>query len=141
MNLKQIFGTNKNKSEEGAWVPIAPDVSIKVKRAGQSNKGFMFESARLTKPYQRQIAAGTIDFDKLREINITCYAKHIVVDWKGVRENGKEVPFSQEKFIEFSNLCPDFFAEVMTAATEIQNFQDAEDEVLIKKPARSTATA
>jgi len=139
MDFKKLFGTNKSKEHEGAWVPIGGGVEVKVKRAGMGNKPFEFERSKMFRPFHKQIQSGTIDPDILRDINIALFSRHIIVDWKGVTEDGVKVPFSVEKFKEYANLCPDFLHEVIVAASEQQNFQDAEDEELIKKPAGSTA--
>ena len=140
MDFKQIFGTNKDKEQEGAWVHIGGGVQVKVKRAGMSNKPLEFDRAKMFRPFNKQIAAGTLDPDVLREINATLFARHVIIDWKGVTEGGKPVKFSKEKFLEFAKLFPDFLTEVIIAASEQQNFQDAEDDELVKKPESSTAT-
>lgn len=140
MDIRKIFGSNKVKETEGAWVPIGGGIEVKVKRAGQANKEFAAEQMKMLKPFSKQIAMNTMDMDVLRQINAKLFAKHVIVDWRGISENGEKVPFSKEKFIEYATEMPDFFSDIFTAATELQNFQDAEDADLEKKPAISTDT-
>lgn len=140
MDIRKLFGVNKAKESEGAWVPIGGGIEVKVKRAGQANKEFAAEQMKMLKPFSKQIAMNTMDMDVLRQINAKLFAKHIIVDWRGISENGENVPFSKEKFIEYATEMPDFFSDIFTAATELQNFQDAEDAELEKKPATSTDT-
>jgi len=140
MDIRKLFGSNKAKESDGAWVPIGGGIEIKVKRAGQANKEFAAEQMKMLKPFSKQIAMNTIDMDVLRQINAKLFAKHIIVDWRGVSEGGKSVKFSKEKFLEYANEMPDFFSDVFAAATELQNFQDTEDADLEKKPVSSTAT-
>ena len=140
MDIRKLFGVNKAKESEGAWVPIGGGIEVKVKRAGQANKEFAAEQMKMLKPFSKQIAMNTMDMDVLRQINAKLFAKHVIVDWRGISENGEKVPFSKEKFIEYATEMPDFFSDVFTAATELQNFQDAEDAELEKKPATSTDT-
>lgn len=140
MDIRKLFGVNKAKESEGAWVPIGGGIEVKVKRAGQANKEFAAEQMKMLKPFSKQIAMNTMDMDILRQINAKLFAKHVIVDWRGISENGETVPFSKEKFIEYATEMPDFFSDIFTAATELQNFQDAEDAELEKKPATSTDT-
>ncbi len=140
MDIRKLFGVNKAKESEGAWVPIGGGIEVKVKRAGQSNKEFAAEQMKMLKPFSKQIAMNTMDMDVLRQINVNLFAKHIIVDWRNVSINGETIPFTKEKFIEFANEMPDFFADVFAAATELQNFQDTEDADLEKKPVSSTDT-
>lgn len=136
MGIKSFYGTNKTKETEGVWVPVAGgNVEVKIKRAGASNKPYIFEQGKMMRPYNKQIMAGTIDPEILRDINITLFAKHIVTDWKG-----EETKFSPKAFIELSKECPDFFNEVFTLANEMTTFQDVEDEELVKKPVSTTNT-
>lgn len=140
MDIRKLFGVNKAKETEGAWVPIGGGIEVKVKRAGQANKEFAAEQMKMLKPFSKQIAMNTMDMDILRQINAKLFAKHVIVDWRGISEDGEVVPFSKEKFLEYANEMPDFFSDVFAAATELQNFQDAEDAELEKKPVSSTDT-
>lgn len=140
MDIRKLFGSNKAKETEGAWCPIGGGIEVKVKRAGQANKAFSAEQMKMLKPFSKQIAMNTMDMDILRQINAKLLAKHVIVDWRGVFIDGVEIPFSKEKFLEFANEMPDFYLDVFTAATELQNFQDDEDAELEKKPASSTDT-
>lgn len=140
MDIRKLFGVNKAKETEGAWVPIGGGIEVKVKRAGQANKEFAAEQMKMLKPFSKQIAMNTMDMDVLRQINAKLFAKHVIVDWRGISEDGEVVPFSKEKFLEYANEMPDFFSDVFAAATELQNFQDAEDADLEKKPVSSTDT-
>ena len=140
MDIRKLFGSNKTKETEGAWCPIGGGIEVKVKRAGQTNKEFSAEQMKMLKPFSKQIAMNTMDMDVLRQINAKLLAKHVIVDWRGVSIDGEEIPFSKEKFLEFANEMPDFYLDVFTAATELQNFQDDEDAELEKKPVSSTDT-
>jgi hypothetical protein len=140
MDIKKLFGTNKEKETEGTFIPIGGGVEIKMKRAGASNKDFAFDQAKMLRPFSKQISTGTIDPATLVDINVSLFTRHIVTDWKGVTEDGKPVKFSKEKFMEYAKAYPDFFSEIFSAAHDMQNFKDAEDEEIIKKPASSTAT-
>ena len=140
MDIRKLFGVNKAKESEGAWCPIGGGIEVRVKRAGQSNNEFAAEQMKMLKPFSKQIAMNTMDMDVLRQINAKLFAKHIIVDWRGVSIDGEAIPFSPAKFLEFAIEMPDFFSDVFAAATELQNFQDDEDADLEKKPATSTDT-
>ena len=140
MDIRKLFGSNKAKESEGTWCPIGGGIDVKVKRIGQSNKPFSSEQLKMLKPFSKQIAMNTMDADVLRQINSKLIAKHVIVDWRGVSIDGVEIPFSKEKFLEFANDMPDFYHDVFAAAAEMQNFQDAEDADLEKKPANTTDT-
>lgn len=136
MDIRKIYSTNEEKVTEGVWVPFG-DAEIKLKRAGGSNKAFNESYEKAMKPHRFNMVRGKIDDETIRKININLYAKHIITDWKGIKEDGVEVPFSAEKFIEYATEFPEWWTEIVLAATEITNFQDDEDEELVKKPESS----
>lgn len=140
MDIRKLFGSNKAKESEGAWCAIGGGIEVKVKRAGQANKEFAAEQMKMLKPFSKQIAMNTMDMDILRQINAKLFAKHIIVDWRNVSIDGDNIEFSKERFLEFASEMPDFFGDVFAAATELQNFQDAEDADLEKKLVSITDT-
>ena len=140
MDIRQMYKTNKDKETEGTFVEIGGGVSVKIKRAGARNKAFAFAQSKMLKPLQRQIRSGTVSPDVMEDINISLFANHVVTDWKGITEDGKAIPFSKEKFVEYAKEMPDFFDEIFIAAYEVNNFKDEEEAELVKKPEASTDT-
>ena len=98
MDLKNIR-TDVKKEDEGVWYyPY-----------GDANAGFLlgrygsrrFKAARVAarEKYARDLATG--DSEEVSEkIAVEVMAEAIVLDWKGVKDDGKELPYSKENAIK-----------------------------------------
>lgn len=140
MDIKKLYGTNKEKEKDGVWLLFKGGIKFKIKRAGGDNKAFSVAYSKAIKPYQRQLMSGDMDKEVLHDINLKLYAIHIVTDWQGVEVDGEALEYTPSKFVELCKELPDLWNEVFEAANDMQRFQDAEDEELLGKLESSTDT-
>ena len=124
------------ESDIGTWLPPFPNGRrFRIKRAGGANRKFARAFQAAIKPYKRQIDREELDPDISERILREVYARHIVVDWEGIKDTeGNEVPCTPENVEAFFAAIPEIFTEVRsyadTAATFAeQNLEEAEDSV------------
>ena len=126
MELKKLFGTDQEKEREGTWIDMGEGASMKVARMG--NPHYNKTIQRLSKPHKNAIRRGTISEEKAQELQIRAAAEALLLDWKGIVEDGVEVAYSVDKGIEYMTAMNDFFRYVQEMATSIENFREEEDE-------------
>jgi|DEB0MinimDraft_3_1074331.scaffolds.fasta_scaffold105072_2 hypothetical protein len=95
------FKTDRQSSEEGVWVDMGEGCSLLIARKG--NNKFAKKIQALIKPYQRQIEMNSMPEDKANELLAEAMAYGILLDWKGLKLDGKEVKYSQTKAKELLN--------------------------------------
>ena len=93
-SLKKAFGTSKVREEEGTWVDVTDEISIKVRRfssraSKESMKRFEKEFANVGKKKLKQ--------EEVEDLVTRTMADAIIVDWKGVTgDDDKELECSYE---------------------------------------------
>lgn len=124
MDFKRTFGTNKTKEEQGVWQPGPEGSSYLLARSG--NKAFNKLMGELVKPHRKLIEMGKADDDLLTNITAEAVSRTILLDWKGVTDEGKPVPYSQaeakRRLIEF----PDFADMIAGLSKNMAAYQDEE---------------
>lgn len=130
MDLKKQYGTDKALEENGVWQDIGDGASVLVARMGNSRN--VLELKRLTAPHKRQIQLGKLDDEIWKKINIEAIADSILLDWKGVEINGKELPYSKPNAIQVLTDYADFRDVISTLANDMANYQNQEKEAAIK---------
>lgn len=122
------------ESEIGVWLPPFPGGrEFKVLRAGGSNRKFSRAFQQAIKPYRRQLDKGSLDPETSDGLMREMYAKHIVVDWRGINDvDGNPVPCTPENVDAFFKAFPELFSDVVSYATEMatfsqENLEEAKD--------------
>jgi hypothetical protein len=126
MDIKKTFATDSDKEKEGAWVEFGSECSVKIARI--NNPNYVREFRRLTKVHKQAIRRGTLDEETADDILIEAMAKSIVTDWKGLKEDGVEIPYSVENAIRLLKQYNDFREQVAEIASSIAAYQLEEDE-------------
>jgi hypothetical protein len=127
------YATDKAKSIEGVWVVVEHDEDgnemAKLLIAKANNTKFQEYLRVLSKPYQRQIAAGVADDNMLNGLLRRARAKYILLDWDGLLEEGEELPYNQENAEKVLQI--EYFSDLVEASSNdmalfLEN-ADAED--------------
>ena len=126
MDIRKVYGTNKKDEQEGKWEDFGEGLSVKIARMGNPNYSKKFRE--IAKPYQKSIRRGTLGEQKSEELLIQAMADTILLDWKGLEENGKPVKFTREEAIRVMTEYPDFRDAVSEVAGAIETFKLEEDE-------------
>lgn len=113
------------ESEVGIWLKFPGGRRFRVLRAGGSNKKFLRALNAAIRPHKRAMDRGTMDVETSDEIMRSIYAKHVVVDWDGIKdEKGKKVPCTPENVAEFFKVFPNLFSDLTTLATDMAQFSE-----------------
>ena len=124
------------KSVEGVWFDYGTDgAKLLIARAGNRDYNAAFE--RTLKQYEKKKRPGQFDFPpgEMRKISGRLTAEHILKDWRGITENGVEVPYSQAKAIEWMT-SPDmdeFVDDVIAFSEDAERFRTEEVDAAVKK--------
>ena len=120
-----ITPINKKKEVEGVDVTYY-GVTLTVARANNTN--FKHQFRTLIAPYKYQMENNqNIPQDVSEDIMLKCYAKSILVGWKGLKdEDGKEIPYSNEKAYELLKEDEDAFEFVKNQSNNMDSFLNEE---------------
>lgn len=86
MSMYQQFKTDPQVEKDGVWLDYG-DFRIRIARAGGANKKFQKVTERLTRPYRRALATGTIDPDVAEGLLMQAYAEAVVREWEVFRHD------------------------------------------------------
>lgn len=134
MSLHNTFATDKKKEVEGQWVRYGQNddgttIEMLIARAGGRNIQFERVAEFVYKPARRRINMGDIDPVELRILTQTVFARSVVKDWRGVRnEDGEEIPFGEQTFLALMEEFPDIWLDVKDFAESMGNYRVAQVE-------------
>lgn len=95
MGLFKTYKTDTSLEKKGIVYTPDAGTAITLARAGGSNTKFSKALAAKTKPYRRQIEAGTFDSDLDRKIMAEVFASTIILSWETlVHKDGSDVLIS-----------------------------------------------
>jgi len=87
------------KEIEGIWVDFAEGIQLKIARV--RNVKYIELLQNLIEPYRKNIREDKVKAEDFADILLEVRAKTILLDWKNIEENGKSIPYSVEKAIEY----------------------------------------
>ena len=118
--------TSKELEQDGVWLRFPGDRRFLVRRAGGSNTRFQRVLQHLMRPHRRQMDRGTLAPEKMIEIMRVAYAKAVVIDWDGIRDDaGQPVPLTEENAIAYFEAFPELFNEIIERAGEVATFSES----------------
>lgn len=118
----------------GVWVFYDEDTELKICSRKKSEYRKCLE--RLSKPYRAAFRAGHVPEKQMTEIASRAMAKHLLVDWRGMKDSSKldendeptDVPYSEDTAFELLVDDEDFRQFVDDAATDQDAFLQAEEQ-------------
>lgn len=116
------FRTDAEKEKKGVWIPIGEGAELLIARWG--NPDMIKVSERLMEPAEIRQAFrhGALSEEKAQEINTEIMAEAILLNWRGLEENGKAIPYSKEKAIELLRI-KDFSGLVTQISKTQENYR------------------
>ena len=138
MELKKIR-IDPKKQSEGVWFEVDDDTSLLIAR--MNNPKFNKEFERETRQSRRFAKRGMLPDDKAAEIVDKVVAKTVLLGWKGLKQDGEEIPYSEEKALELlqDEELASFKEIVFDLATSEENFRREEIEDARKKSESSSS--
>ncbi len=88
------FKYDKKKSVEGVWVDLDNETSLLVARMNNPKYREMFQ--REFAKVRHSVNKKVLDEESANQIMLRCKAETILLDWKGLKENGEELEYSKE---------------------------------------------
>lgn len=124
MDLDKTFGTDANLEETGVWIELDKTSSIKIARMG--NKRSKEMATRLNKSAK---IANKYSLNDVGEDDLTDIIAHtVIIDWKGIKLKGQELPFSVENAKKVLKEYKDFRGLILELSTEMETFRKIEIE-------------
>lgn len=114
-----------DKSTDGVWVDIDATTKLKIARfLNSKHKAFV---NRAMEPHKRASRIGQVDEEITDKIEVEALANCILLDWKGITVNKKEVKYSVKKAIEFLSdpALPQFISMVREYSNDLTIFHEA----------------
>jgi hypothetical protein len=125
MDIGKLFGTNRTKETEGTWIDAGDGAQFLVARI--ANKRWQQVNRDLYRPHRATQRMGKLSQDVEDDINRKVMAQTILLDWKGVKVNGQDIPYSPEAAEKMFKEYPDFLEFIAGHSMAISNFQDKEE--------------
>ena len=121
MELKD-FKTDKNKEKDGVWEDLGDGCSVLVARYG--NQAMVNAYRRYPRVLRQRLESGQVDDDKSSAIMAKVMSDTILLDWKGLKEDGKEVAYSKEECTRVLIDYPDVRVMIFEISNEAQLYHD-----------------
>ena len=121
MELKD-FKTDRDKEKDGVWEDLGDGCSVLVARYG--NQAMVNAYRKYPRVLRQRLESGQVDDDKSSNIMAKVMADTILLDWKGLKEDGKEVPYSKEECVRVLIEYPDVRLMIFEISNEAQLYHD-----------------
>lgn len=128
-NLGVYARNDDAESKTGVDVEFPNGITVTILRAGGSNHKYT-KAVRtyLTPAILRKIDAGVLSQDDEDALWAEIYADGIVIDFKGLKANGKDVPFSRDVVVDLLIASPQMLKDLKETADKLMTFRQAENE-------------
>lgn len=130
MDIKKSFGTSLALENEGVWIELGEGASIKVARVGnKENKALL---KKLIAPHKMAARNDKLADEVWEKITVESMAATILLDWKGIEDDGKALPYNKENAIRLLTDYKDFREQVASFSSELALFQSNNEAAAIK---------
>jgi len=135
LSLKDIYATDTNLQEDGAWITLAPGAEFKVARSNSKRSEDALKKARA--PYLTVIESCNrrkvdIPRDVQDKINLEWVVNGLLVDWRGDlmrdADTGEEIRFSPETARELlaDESMAELMLDILKASMDVSNYRSPE---------------
>lgn len=130
MDLQKEFGRNDDAIQDGNWVQFG-DAWLKILYA-KSPKVMEAADAKQSEAMARK---GGFKWAKTDAISIAqeILAEHIIVDWRGLKEDGVELTYSKENAKKIVSEYPEFADAIADASRDLSYFRELRVAKTVKK--------
>lgn len=123
-SVAKQFKTDPKREKNGIWHSFENDegeeaFALLIARAGGANTDWEKAAEKVGRKIGGR-KAKRLSGRQLRALQRPLYARHVVIGWRGVRdENGNEIPYSPEAAEELLTEFSDLYDEVVVAANDL----------------------
>jgi len=123
MDLAEVKVDRKTQNE-GVWVEHDMTTSFLIARMG--NPKFKTRFNALMAPHQRKYEAGKLDMEMQGQIMARAVSETILLDWRGLTLDGKEIKYSKERAFEILSdaTAEEFLALILEYAQDNERFRN-----------------
>lgn len=111
--------TDKDLATNGVEIEAAPGFFIRVARLGSSR----YTEAVSRHSRKTKIQAG----DDNKDVLVKAVAETVLIGWRGLQDDGKDVPYSRATAERILTEYPEFLALVLEEASKLDNFRRAKE--------------
>jgi hypothetical protein len=131
MDLKKAFGTSAKLETEGVWVDLGDGGSVKVARAGNPDNRKLLK--RLVAPHKAALRSDRLPDEVLERITTQAMAQTILLDWKGLEEDGAALPaYTPELGAQYLGKYKDFRDQIAAFSADLALYQEESAEATAK---------
>lgn len=126
-DLKKEYDIDPKKELEGVWEPLGGGAEVLV--AAWNNPKFDKALADQPRQIRRRMDRGKLSDEEDREIMVVVVADTILLDWKHIADDGKDVKYSNKAAIDRLASYPRFFRDIVAIANDESRYlrEDEED--------------
>lgn len=152
MNLYTMFKTDEKHEKQGVWIEYgrtaptaeAPEglpIRIKLARAGGKNVGFNKALEKATRPYRKQIQAGSVSTETIEALYRECMVDHVIIGWENVSDaTGAVLPYNRANVLRVLTDLPDLYRDLKEQSNDMSLFREEEREVDLGNSGMSLST-
>ena len=131
-----VFGYDDEKAEKGVWFEYPGNLgSFHLAMLGNKSRAFASRFEALAKPHRRKIELGDKKLE--REITIRAFVEKVLLGWKNVHDEGKNLVFSQETAIALLTKYPKLLDRLVKDSDEEAAFRTESNEADAKNSPKS----
>lgn len=138
MDLRK-FKSDPTKEQDGTWVTLDETCSLLIARA--DNTKFKEAMRVALKPHKTAVRSGTISEEAADTIAATVMGQTILLGWKGLKLDGKEVTYSPAEATRIlkDKTLRDFRQLVISLSEDVTLFREQEMEEAVKNSESGSA--
>jgi hypothetical protein len=119
---------------EGVPLDLGRGRTMVLRRSGGANRAFTVALAELIRRVMGERDPADVPDSEIDEDLKSLYASHVVVAWRGFKDDdGDDVPYTRENFLELMRLAPDMWTRVRSTANSREHFQAQQDRKAVQR--------
>lgn len=147
MSVFKNYKTDSKLEADGVWLEFGNNesdvpVRVLVARAGPTNKAYTKALEQASRPFKRQISAGTFTSEQADKLMQDVFLDTIILDAQGLEdEKYQPLKFSKDTMRTVLQRFPDFYYDIRDEASKAANFREVQLEDDLGNFGRSSSTA
>lgn len=124
-----LYSTDKKAVTDGKWYTDSDGSRyLLASMSSIINPRYAASLEKHTKPYRRQLDAGTLSREKRINIYLKPFAETVLLDWETCGPDGKELPYSTEKVKWLMLTLPELYGNLTEVAANTDFFRGKVEE-------------
>ncbi len=129
-DLKKEYDIDTKKELEGVWEPLGGDAEVLV--AAWNNPKFDKALAEQPRQIRRRMDRGKLSDEEDRKIMVVVVADTILLGWKHLIDDGKDIKYSNKAAIEMLGNYPRFYRDVVAIANDESRYLREDEDGQVK---------